>query len=69
MPAPGGNWRVGKGFLSSSICTAEKLTKSANNKASACGGSALATCAPISEPSMMPGAKSLTTGHSTAPRW
>ncbi len=55
-------------MLSISICAAEELTTSASSTASTWDRSAFAICAPSSEPGTMPGASSLATGHSTAPR-
>ena len=68
MPSGFGNSRDGLGFLSRSICRAEKPTNTAKNSAMNTVGRRPAICAPIREPSRMPGASTLTTGHSTAPR-
>ena len=69
-PAVPGRVRVGLGFLSISICVAEKLTKAANTSASHEPLSIentprLASAAP----STMPGARRLTMSQRTAPRW
>ena len=63
-----GRSRDGFGFLSRSICSAEKPTNTPKKSAMKTVGSRPAIWAPISEPTRMPGASTLTTGHSTAPR-
>src|SRR3954465_14373283 len=69
VPAGPGRVRLGLGLRFSSICVAEKATKTAKNTPMNLAGKACATCAPSSEPTRMPGASVLTTGQSTAPRW
>ncbi len=68
MPAPLGSSRDGLGLRSRSIWRAEKPTKTANTIDSQKVGSRPAIWAPIREPTRIPGARSMTTGHSTAPR-
>jgi hypothetical protein len=63
-----GSVRPGLGLRSRKICVAENATKIANRMPSSLPGRATAICAPITEPTRMPGASTLTTGHSTAPR-
>src|SRR5512147_21071 len=68
IPAPFGSSREGLGLRSSSICSAEKPTKTANTIESQKVGRRPAIWAPIRDPTRIPGARILTTGQSTTPR-
>ena len=65
-PRPG-NTRVGFGLRASSICVAETARKTPKNAASDDVDIVPMICGPVSDPTMIPGARPATTRHSTAP--